>query len=595
MSVDDQSRRASAALPRGLRLFLIGLAYFASALGSVLFTRETGNVSALWIADALAITAILLSHRADWQILAGLFVVGSVSANLIFGDSLPASIAFTLANATGITVAVALGRRWSNLRTVFLRPDRLTLLIIAIGVMAPLCAATVGAAVGTIFNGLDYWRVWRTWAVADSVGSLVVLPFAAIATLVRRYGTAGLLVRRSWLETGLLMFAVAGVSALVFLQTVVPLGFLIMPFVLLATMRLGPLGAAGATLIVAIVGLAGSTFDLGPLGMIDVAHGRRIQYFQFFVATVFVSALPVGAFLAQRERLAQRLREREADYRHVIESIEDVVYKTDVKGRWTFLNPAWTRLTGHKVSDTLHTSFMHAIHPDDRQHALDCLAPLYAREIQDCRQELRYVHADGSLRWVEALSQLALDEGGNIIGTFGTLRDVTARKSLEAQLTAHATTDALTGLLNRRAFIEMVDAELATRADTTLAMLDIDHFKAVNDAHGHPAGDAVLRAFARICREAVGPDAVIGRIGGEEFAVLLAGLALPDAQPVLERLRAAIQAANIDIEGASIAITASIGATEVAAGPTASDLLKRADRALYEAKNAGRNRLRLAA
>ena len=91
------------------------------------------------------------------------------------------------------------------------------------------------------------------------------------------------------------------------------------------------------------------------------------------------------------------------------------------------------------------------------------------------------------------------------------------------------------------------------------------------------------------------PEAVIGRIGGEEFAVLLSGLPLPEAQAVLESLRGAIEAAAIDIGGRTIHITASIGATEVDAGPSASEFLSRADKALYEAKTAGRNRLRLAA
>lgn len=595
MSEQQQERRGRNLVTTSLRILLLGLAYFTTAVASVLLTRESGNVATLWIADAIAITAILLSRRQDLRPLAGVFFVASISANLIFGDTLIASLGYTLANATGIAVAVALGRRWSNLRTVFLRPDRLLLLCVAIGIIAPVCAATVGASVAAWLDHAAFWRVWRTWYLADAVGSLVVLPFVAIATMVRRYGTTGLLIRRSWREYALLLFAVAGVSSLVFLQTFVPLGFMVIPVVLLATMRTGPLGAACATLVVGIIGSLGTAMDMGPVGMVDIAHGRRIQFFQFYLAVVFVSTLPVGAFLAQRERLATKLKLRETAYRTVVDSIEDVIFRTDAKGRWTFLNPAWARISGRSVADTLHGSFLHHIHPEDRQRVLDNLTPLYTHLVTQCRQEMRYLRPDGGIRWIAALSQVSVDDHGAIIGTFGTLRDITVRKSLEAQLTVQATTDPLTGLLNRRAFIERVDTELAMRANTTLAMLDIDHFKLVNDTHGHPAGDLVLQAFADICRAAVGADAVVGRIGGEEFAVLLAGLAVPEAEPVLERLRAAIQATRIDIGGETVTITASIGATEIAAGPTASELLKRADRALYEAKNAGRNRLRLAA
>ncbi len=594
MDVARQGRRTGLRLTTVVRILLLGLAYFVSAVGSVLLTRESGNVSTLWIADAIAITAILLSRRQDLVPLSGVFFVASVSANLIFGDSLTTSIAFTLANAVGIAVAVALGRRWSNLRTVFLRPDRLLMLCVAIGIIAPVCAATVGATAATLLEDAMFWRVWRTWYLADAVGSLVVLPFIAIATMVRRYGTTGLLIRRSWREFAVLLGAVVGVSSLVFFQTRVPLGFMVMPVVLLATVRTGPLGAAGATLVVGIIGSIGTSMDMGPVGMVDIAHGRRIQFFQFFLTVIFISALPVGAFLAQRDRLSARLKAREADYRSVIDSIDDVIYRTDPDGRWMFLNPASKRMGGDE-SNALHRSSISIVHPDDRAIMLQRLAPLFAREVSEVRQELRYIHKDGSVRWVEALTQLSVDENDNVIGSFGTLRDITVRKGLESQLQVLATTDALTGLLNRRAFIEKVDSQLASRGDTTLAMIDIDHFKQVNDTYGHAAGDAVLQAFAEICRNAVTPEAVIGRIGGEEFAVLLSGLPLPEAQAVLESLRGAIEAAAIDIGGRTIHITASIGATEVDAGPSASEFLSRADKALYEAKTAGRNRLRLAA
>ena len=594
MNVAGRGRGGKMRLTTVIRILLLGLAYFVSAVGSVLLTRESGNVSTLWIADAIAITAILLSRRQDLAPLSGVFFVASVNANLIFGDSLTTSIAFTLANATGITVAVALGRRWSNLRTVFLRPDRLLMLCVAIGIIAPVCAATVGATAATMLEDAMFWRVWRTWYLADAVGSLVVLPFIAIATMVRRYGTAGLLIRRSWREFAVLLGAVVGVSSLVFFQTRVPLGFMIMPVVLLATVRTGPLGAAGATLVVGIIGSIGTSIDMGPVGMADIAHGRRIQFFQFFLTVIFISALPVGAFLAQRDRLAARLKVREADYRSVIDSIDDVIYRTDSNGRWLFLNPASKRMGGD-AGNVMHRSSISVVHPDDRAIMLQRLAPLFAREVSEVRQELRYIHKSGSVRWVEALTQLSFDQHGNVAGSFGTLRDITDRKGLESQLQILATTDALTGLLNRRAFIERVDSQLASRGDTTLAMIDIDHFKRVNDTYGHAAGDAVLRAFAEICRNAVTPEAVIGRIGGEEFAVLLSGLPLPEAQAVLESLRGAIEATAIDIGGQTIHITASIGATEVDAGPNASEFLSRADKALYEAKTAGRNRLRLAA
>jgi diguanylate cyclase (GGDEF)-like protein len=155
--------------------------------------------------------------------------------------------------------------------------------------------------------------------------------------------------------------------------------------------------------------------------------------------------------------------------------------------------------------------------------------------------------------------------------------------------------DELTGLYNRRHFIELAEAEVArarrTGTPLSLAMLDIDHFKAVNDVFGHPVGDLALRELARAMRETLRTSDVPARIGGEEFVVLLTDTALEGAVAVTERLRERVGRAEVKAGGDRVArFTVSGGVAELALGERLDGLLARADEALYRAKEEGRNR-----
>lgn len=171
---------------------------------------------------------------------------------------------------------------------------------------------------------------------------------------------------------------------------------------------------------------------------------------------------------------------------------------------------------------------------------------------------------------------------------------------MEEALRRAATTDELTGLPNRRAFLHMLDVELArsnrSGAPLALALIDLDHFKSINDRFGHAGGDETLRRFAQVARETIRTADVIGRIGGEEFAVLM-----PDTDQIQsgiagERLREAIERRRLILpSGALVPLTISVGVAHHLADEDRDRLIVRADEALYEAKESGRNRTRLAA
>ena len=165
----------------------------------------------------------------------------------------------------------------------------------------------------------------------------------------------------------------------------------------------------------------------------------------------------------------------------------------------------------------------------------------------------------------------------------------------EGQLRALATTDTLTGLVNRHAFLDEAgrarDEAVRTQQPLTLMMIDIDHFKGLNDRHGQAAADHALRIYAEAAGRALRPQDLMGRLDGEEFAVLLPATAIVEAFDAAEKLRSAVAGTRFDLQGAPHSLTVSVGIARLFDDETVGEALVRADRALHRAKRNGRNRV----
>lgn len=202
----------------------------------------------------------------------------------------------------------------------------------------------------------------------------------------------------------------------------------------------------------------------------------------------------------------------------------------------------------------------------------------------------------------EATASPVRDRKGSPLGWVATLHDITERARLFRQVESLATVDSLTGALNRRCFLERAEQELyRCRRDHGYAiavlMMDLDHFKAINDAYGHAPGDRVLEAVSEKVRGLLRKTDLFGRLGGEEFAVLLSDVH-DDGMPVAERIRVAVEAIRIGQDDASFGVTASLGVVSSLQLDSAdfdiARMLSLADRALYQAKEGGRNRVVMA-
>lgn len=309
------------------------------------------------------------------------------------------------------------------------------------------------------------------------------------------------------------------------------------------------------------------------------------------------------------ENIAMRLEaiQREADLRSGEEQLRLVLEGADL-GFWDWniatgevaRNERWTTLLGYEDDEIRRSrrKWEDFIHPDDRDRVRQSISDVLEGRSIAHKLEYRMLHKDGSIRWIfDQANVMARDEHGRPTRMSGTHSDVTERKQLETELQHQAHIDYLTGVSNRGRFMAQGELELgrATRygSPLSLLMLDIDLFKQVNDTHGHKAGDMVLKKLAEVCGETLREVDVVGRLGGEEFAILLPETDMKSATEAAERLRAAVKAARVSLDdGLALAFSISIGVTaRVSDDENMEVLLNRADKALYEAKNTGRDRV----
>ena len=138
--------------------------------------------------------------------------------------------------------------------------------------------------------------------------------------------------------------------------------------------------------------------------------------------------------ITHRKRMEEALRKSENEYRNVVDNLKSVVFQTDAEGHWTFLNPAWEEVTGFPVTDCLGRNFLDYVHPEDRERNLELFRPLIERQKDYCRHEIRYLHRDGGFRWIEVYARLTRDDIDQVLGTTGTLTDITSNKQAEEAL-----------------------------------------------------------------------------------------------------------------------------------------------------------------
>ena len=282
----------------------------------------------------------------------------------------------------------------------------------------------------------------------------------------------------------------------------------------------------------------------------------------------------------------------EEHFRAMADASPALMWFADATGRFEFVNRAWLAFTGSALGEVVGTRWVDGAHPADARRLEELIDPAAGRP-GEFTTEYRRLAASGEARWILDSVVPRLDSEGHVLGWLGTAMDIHERKALEAQLRHQADHDALTGLVNRRRF----EAELDRRLEGArvhgqpgaVLLVDVDHFKRINDTLGHAQGDRVLTAIAGALRDRVRASDLVARLGGDEFAIVLGRIPLEQVQRVAEDL---LDCVRIREPGTTISIGAAC--FDRFSATTSDELLTQADRALYTAKAEGRDRAVLA-
>lgn len=309
-------------------------------------------------------------------------------------------------------------------------------------------------------------------------------------------------------------------------------------------------------------------------------------------------------FVAVKEEITARkaaqgeLEGAHARLQTVVDSFPGAVVMEDTEGSITLLNHRVFELLGIPRGDRYgvgepmeELTFAASAQTADDSGFIARLAALRAQGTPTFGEEIQL--KDG--RWLER-DFLPIRSGDRLLGYLRIYRDVTPRKEHEQELHHLATTDPLTGAHNRRAFVDALALELARTqryaTRSAVLMFDLDHFKRINDQHGHAAGDLVLMHVVELVNAGLRDTDSLGRLGGEEFGILLPETDMAGALEIGERLRALIEASTSAIDGKLLRVTVSIGVAALdSADPDTDSVLAKADHAMYRAKNGGRNRV----
>lgn len=569
-----------------------GLGYLLLAAGTISVAANGEDVSAIWPANALLLAFILPLAPARWPIFFAMALAGSLAAIVLTESGAILAVLYSLANMVEVLTAGLLlqrrhahGNALENVRSV------LRFMLLG-GMIPPAISGLIGAGASALVAGQPFWPTYATWYIADGLGLMIFTPlFSGIVTGELSRWVSEMSAAARLEAAAILIFAICA-GLFTFLIAGYPMLFVMTAAVMVATFRLGQFGTKIALIITAIIGVICTMYGHGPIAA--MVHNRSGQAFflQFYLAVMLVTALPVSAELNARRALARRLMESEASLRLLASESADALVRLDDHGRCMQSSGAIAMLLGIETRALAGSALQAAVDDRDRPALDESFAEALRNPGMVAYCEFR--PRERSSGWLECTLRALVDQDGKVYGAIGAIRDITMRKEREVSLSLAAATDSLTGMLNHAAFMAHLDHALSHISSSHLAliMIDIDHFKQVNDRHGHPAGDAVLVELTSRLRALLRDHDRIGRLGGDELAILLDGTSEELALSIAEALRLDIANRPMPLrDGKVLTISVSCGVAQAYPGMSRGELLRRADDALYQAKGSGRDRV----
>ncbi len=582
---------------------MAGAAYFGMTVMTMILSSNARDPVTMWASDAVILALLLSRARHEWPLLLVAGWIGNLLANIATRGWTPGIVLFGAINMGQTLLAAKILLSSWGLRQaragedVLTDGDTIARFLLVAGLIVPALGAVGGGLVAVMTFGDAPGVAVLRWYCSNALGFVIFTPFFKSlfdGSYIRAYAAQS----RAGLARSAALFALHTlVTLVVFEQMELPILFLPFSTLLVLSFGLGRLATQAGVMMVAVIGAIASVRDGGPMALIHHDAAFNALFFEGYLAVLMCTALPVATIVASRAEARNLLGEREELLRLIMAHSPDAIIGLDGSGvcRWA----------DGPVRDYIGQS------PDMLIGLpLDAIVARAGLDLAQLRRDsargagaLRTVELRPSARahlTLEASLRVAPHDPGQAVGSVITLRDITVRKAREMAISRQIETDDLTGVFNRAGFRRRLTRAIESAADNpgrplTLALIDVDHFKSINDTHGHPAGDAALVEIARRLLTGTRDDDVVGRLSGDEFAILFR-CAAPAARAICERIVRSVATEPIVLIG-SVAVLSSIscGLAELRGGMSREALFDSADFALYEAKRSGRNGVRAVA
>jgi diguanylate cyclase (GGDEF)-like protein/PAS domain S-box-containing protein len=591
-------------LPRILRLVQVAIALTCLDVAALMLNMHSwnvGGVTILWPSNGLLLGILLRERRKHWPAYLAIGFLVDLGVNVALSFAFWVSAYLACCNMVEVGIAAILLYRTISPKPDLTQRKQLIHLLLFGVVVAPAIASLMAQLNTAGAHSLPLFTSFKRWFTADALGIAVMTPLYLSFSERERFSG------RSRFEVTGLLTILSLFTLGVFLQTRLPLLFLLLPVLLILGVRLRLAGSAMGLLIVSIVGGFLTIEGRGPVALIRFGSPTtHDMVLQFFVAISMLMLYVVEVVIAERERLQNHLAASETLFRLLAEASNDVIVLTDLVGVRRYVSPAVTTVLGWEPAELIGKTYNQIVHPEDLDAVMELMTRCRAGEPVETLT-YRCARKDGSYVWMEASMRLYHDEKTwEPIGFVNVVRDVTSRKAAEEELNLAfrlvenlAMVDGLTGVANRRRFDDTMDQEwrraMRDGSLLSLLMIDVDHFKPYNDIYGHVLGDACLRQIAEAAQKLIHRSSdLFARYGGEEFVVVLPNTDSGGAQLVAEQIRRAVEECRLAHAGNPHGVvTVSIGCATLTLShdSPSTALVEAADQALYQAKSAGRNRV----
>ena len=629
-----------------IRIALAGAFYYLGAKIGVTFTFTftvtSDGVAILWPPNAVLLAALLSLPKTHWPLLFVVILIAECLADYpVF--PWPMALGFGVVNIAEACFACFLIRRYIGSSFGFETLSSTMRFFLLVPLFASSVAALGGASVYYLAGSSDasFLLTWRLWWFGDAVGLAVLTPLFISAS--RQWSAQGVggffqVERKRLRELILLWLGLLSVGALSLMGkqsealTFYITPILLLPFAIWAAVRFTTLMAS---LVVAFVASFTVAYLLqGHQTHPFLAPEVSVWQMQEYLVTICVITLGLSSLTRQFERQQDLLRLQG----RAMMSSNDAITIADARANdfpIVWVNSRFRALFGYDEEEIIGKNCRFLQDGMDNTKARQTIRESLANGTS-CRVLLRNLSKNRVPLWIELSLSPVRDRHGDVTHFVGIQHDVTEEKETRERLTEAenqlirqnleleakvaertqsladaneelselnerlrnmASTDYLTGIANRRHFFEVGARELKRclreAGSVLLIALDIDHFKQINDQHGHEAGDAVLKEVIDPVKNAIRPTDLFGRVGGEEFLILMTDAGTQPPEDIAERIRRQVSGLEVNYQGTRLHVTVSIG---VAIWDRYSDLktlARFADAALYEAKKAGRNCVRV--